>query len=436
MTAASAAVLLAVWWRTGSLDPLGRGWLPWLFVPVVIIMLGAGALYRRGLRRNFLDEVGPLETAVALATLAVLTILLVDPDRDRPGALAVRLWICAAVLIPAVRLLHAVIHQNLRKRHRAAAPTLIVGNSRIAHQLITRMEQMPEYGLRPVGVLNVVPPAPIAPDQLFAAVPYLGPPEGFAAAAEASGAEEVIISPSDIDDEHLVAMAREAHQRGMRVWVVPRLDDAIGAQVEHFGGLPLLLLPPMDAWGWQFAVKHGSDRVLAAVGLLALSPALLILTLLVKLSSPGPILFRQRRVGRDGKPFDCLKFRSMRSPEASGGIDGADRRTRIGTFLRATSLDKLPQLVNVVRGDMSVVGPRPERPDFVGLFDLQIRRYGERHRVKAGMTGWAQVHGLRGQTSIADRAEWDNFYIDNWSLWLDLKILLLTIPAALRRSQI
>jgi lipopolysaccharide/colanic/teichoic acid biosynthesis glycosyltransferase len=120
---------------------------------------------------------------------------------------------------------------------------------------------------------------------------------------------------------------------------------------------------------------------------------------------------------------------------APGGVEGVDRRTRIGKIMRQTSLDELPQLLNVLRGDMSLVGPRPERPEFVELFEMQIRRYGERHRVKAGVTGWAQVHGLRGQTSIADRAEWDNYYIENWSLWLDIKILFLTVLAVLKRAE-
>jgi lipopolysaccharide/colanic/teichoic acid biosynthesis glycosyltransferase len=189
------------------------------------------------------------------------------------------------------------------------------------------------------------------------------------------------------------------------------------------------------------------DRTLAAIGLIILSPLLIALVVLVRLSSPGPIFFRQRRVGRDGEPFDVLKFRSMRPPRESdaafrpragaapGGVEGEDRRTTIGKVMRATSLDELPQLFNVLLGDMSLVGPRPERPEFVELFNEQIRRYGERHRVKAGITGWAQVHGLRGQTSIADRAEWDNFYIENWSLRLDLKILALTVLTLFRRSE-
>jgi lipopolysaccharide/colanic/teichoic acid biosynthesis glycosyltransferase len=195
-----------------------------------------------------------------------------------------------------------------------------------------------------------------------------------------------------------------------------------------------------------------------------LSPVMLIAAIAVALSSPGPVLFRQRRVGRDGKVFDFYKFRSMRlSPAqpakgdqeareqddeeagalefllggdtAPGGVEGADRRTAVGRFLRRSSLDELPQLLNVLRGDMSLIGPRPERPEFVKLFRQDVLRYGDRHRVKSGITGWAQVHGLRGQTSLAERVEWDNYYIANWSLGLDMKILALTLSALFHNAE-
>jgi lipopolysaccharide/colanic/teichoic acid biosynthesis glycosyltransferase len=169
---------------------------------------------------------------------------------------------------------------------------------------------------------------------------------------------------------------------------------------------------------------------------------MLVATLATWISLGRPILFRQLRVGRDGRTFEMIKFRSMRQSmeipsEAStlpddtapGGIEGGDRRTHLGAFLRKSSVDELPQLWNVVRGDMSLVGPRPERPEFVELFESRVYRYGERLRVKSGITGWAQIHGLRGKTSLSDRVEWDNYYIENWSLWLDLKIILRTAMA-------
>jgi lipopolysaccharide/colanic/teichoic acid biosynthesis glycosyltransferase len=231
--------------------------------------------------------------------------------------------------------------------------------------------------------------------------------------------------------------------------MVPRLFDSMTAATtyEPVGGLPLLWLHRPRRGGWQYAVKHASDRVAAGLLLLAVAPLLGLLAALVRWSSPGPALFRQRRVGRDGREFELLKLRSMRVAEmhprwapkagrAPGGIEGADRRTAVGRFLRRTSLDELPQLVNVVRGEMSLVGPRPERPEFVALFEEHVGRYAERHRVRPGMTGWAQVHGLRGgRASVEDRIAWDNFYVEHWSLGLDLRILALTALAVLRAAE-
>jgi len=212
----------------------------------------------------------------------------------------------------------------------------------------------------------------------------------------------------------------------------------------------------VDPNGLQFTLKHALDRVFALALLIVLSPIILCAALAVRLSSPGPALFSQRRVGRDGKVFNFYKFRSMRvqhsqrepggedvtaldfllgGDTAPGGVEGEDRRTAVGRFLRSTSLDELPQLLNVLRGEMSLVGPRPERPEFVELFRQDIVRYGDRHRVKSGITGWAQVHGLRGQTSLAERVEWDNYYIANWSLGLDLKILAMTLIALFRNAE-
>jgi lipopolysaccharide/colanic/teichoic acid biosynthesis glycosyltransferase len=195
--------------------------------------------------------------------------------------------------------------------------------------------------------------------------------------------------------------------------------------------------------GWQFTLKEAADRAVALVALLFLAPLLLAIALGVRVSSIGPVIFRQRRIGRGGEAFMLFKFRTMVKDSgvagftlahgtAPGGIEGTDRRTTVGRWLRATSLDELPQLVNVLRGEMSLIGPRPERPEYVELFAKVVPGYTERLRVKSGITGWAQANGLRGQTSIADRVEFDNYYIENWSLALDLRILALTAVELLR----
>ncbi|CAN5508430.1 undecaprenyl-phosphate glucose phosphotransferase [soil metagenome] len=451
VVSASIAVGVARHWENPGPEGAQAGWLPWIFVPTLIALLAARQMYRRTLLRNFLDEILPVEASIALASCVLLVPLLAFTANYNTGELVFRCWVCAAVLVPAARLARAIVQRHLRRKYRSASPTLFIGNGPIAHQLMDHMQRLPDYGMRPVGVLDssTSVTAGELPELVRVDVPLLGTPSDLADVAGATGATELVIAFSPIPDAELISVVRTAHEIGMRVWVVPRFFDAVGARshLEHVGGLPLLVLPEVDPRGWEFAVKHAMDRTFSALGLLLISPVFVLLMLLVRLSSPGPIFFRQERIGRDGKPFDCLKFRSMRAPlpsdeqfdlevgSAPGGVEGVDRRTRIGKLMRQTSLDELPQLLNVLRGDMSLVGPRPERPDFVELFEMQIRRYGDRHRVKAGVTGWAQVHGLRGQTSIADRAEWDNYYIENWSVWLDLKILALTVLAVLRRSE-
>ena len=277
-----------------------------------------------------------------------------------------------------------------------------------------------------------------------------------------TGVSNLIVAFSSVADARVSRLIQRCQELGVEVSVVPRMFDTINDRVGYdtVGGLPLMSFTTVDPNGVQFALKHALDRVFALLLLLLLSPVMLCAAIAVRLSSPGPVLFRQRRVGRDGREFDFYKFRSMRLPRASGRGPSSRTLTRKsalefllgrrhrpgrrrgrrsphgrGRFLRRTSLDELPQLFNVLRGEMSLVGPRPERPEFVELFGQDVVRYGDRHRVKSGITGWAQVHGLRGQTSLAERVEWDNYYIANWSLGLDLKILALTLAALFRNAE-
>ena len=279
-----------------------------------------------------------------------------------------------------------------------------------------------------------------------------GPPSELVRIAQETQAEHVILAFSSVPDRGLVPLVRQCEANRIEVSLVPRMFESLTKRLryEKIGTLPLVGLRSVDPKGWQFAIKHTLDRLVAALGLILLLPILAATALAIKLDSRGPVLFRQRRIGRDGRAFDMLKFRSMESGSteadididdspfelpaglAPGGVEGEDRRTGLGRFLRRHSLDELPQLVNVLKGDMSLVGPRPERPEFAAMFAETLPRYDDRHRVKSGITGWAQVNGLRGRTSLADRVGWDNYYIQNWSLDLDAKILLLTLAAILR----
>lgn len=442
-------------WMIDHNDALGVFPWTWLFIPFMVVLLGARSMYQRRLSDRFLDEFEPVETSVAVAAMLTLGVIMYAvpafepgttvPEYVRPSDVMVRIWLLAAVLVPLVRFTRSLAQRYLRRKFSFGKPAIVVGSGPIAHQIITRMTQVPDYGLRPVGIIDDTRPANIVAE----GVQYLGTTDNLERAVVQTGAEKLIIAHSAVSDEKLAIIAQRAHHLGMMVRVVPRMMDVVGvgAKIEHMGGIPLMTLSHTDPTGWQFALKHAIDRSCAAVGLVLISPLFLTLMLLVRLSSPGPIFFGQDRIGRDGKVFQCLKFRSMRPADpaaaaftvkdgaAPGGVEGEDRRTWIGKIMRKTSMDELPQLLNVVKGHMSLVGPRPERPEFVELFEMQIRRYGDRHRVKAGMTGWAQVHGLRGQTSIADRAEFDNFYIENWSILLDMKILALTVLAVLRSAE-
>ena len=247
-------------------------------------------------------------------------------------------------------------------------------------------------------------------------------------------AKMVLVSLSQHEMHRMDALIRSLKDEMIDLQIIPDYSDylALGAEVDSFEGLPLVQLNQSPLFGYQSWMKRGFDFVMSFLGLLVLLPLLSVIGLLVKLTSKGPMLYRQERMGIDGKTFGMLKFRSMRvdAEDKTGAVwavKNDDRRTPIGTFLRSTSIDELPQLWNVLVGDMSLVGPRPERPVFVNQFRNQIPNYMLRHKVKSGITGWAQINGWRGDTSLEKRIECDLYYIRNWSPWLDVKILFLTV---------
>ena len=207
---------------------------------------------------------------------------------------------------------------------------------------------------------------------------------------------------------------------------------SLRAEAEMFEGLPLITLQGSPLYGWNLVIKRVLDVVGASAALVVFSPVLCAIAALVKLTSPGPVFFRQLRMGLDGQAFEMLKFRSMKldAESETGPVwtqPNDDRRTPIGAFLRRTSLDELPQFWNVLRGEMSIVGPRPERPEFIARFRETLPQYMLRHKMKAGITGWAQINGWRGNTSLERRIEHDLYYIEHWSIWFDFKIMLLTV---------
>jgi exopolysaccharide biosynthesis polyprenyl glycosylphosphotransferase len=423
--------------------------------PLVMLLLYLRGLYRTRLRALVLDGVAPVVSAVSVAAMTVAMLGLLVNGRVPDQADWVRAWLYALLAVGAGRAILSLAQRWARGKRLIGKPVLIMGAGVVGSQVARRLESHPEYGLRPVGFLDHDPRS--SAEVGGREMPVLGTVEDLDETVRRTGVKNLIVAFSSVADARVSRLIQRCQEQGIEVSVVPRMFDTINNRVGYdtVGGLPLMSFTTVNPKGVQFAIKHGFDRVFATVLLVLSSPLLLFTALAVCLSSPGPVLFRQRRVGRDGKEFDLYKFRSMRlQPDqtelsgddstalefllggdtAPGGVEGHDRRTPIGRFLRRSSLDELPQLLNVLRGEMSLIGPRPERPEFVELFHQDINRYDDRHRVKSGITGWAQVHGLRGQTSLAERVEWDNYYIAYWSLGLDLRILALTFMALLRNG--
>ena len=462
-------------------ESVSQGGLGWglVFVAITFAALKLRGAYDYRVRLSPLRDLARMVGATSTAAILVLSARLLSNDVPGAAAQAVRLWLATTICLAIGRTLLALWLRERRRRGRGLTPTLVIGAGPVGSRLAQRLVERPELGLRPVGFLDddtAAPDGDREPDP--GDPPLLGSTWDLDDVIRRERVGHVIVAFAAAPHEVLVNLIRRCGDAGVRVSVVPRLFEEVTRriEVEHLGGIPLMRTRRVDPKGWHFGVKYLIDRAAAAFMLVLISPLMLAIALGVKLSSRGPLFFRQPRVGLDGHEFMMLKFRTMRGePGADGEWDAAwaaqviseaggngngtgngngmgrqaareprdgdgdgpevvDRRTKIGRFLRTTSLDELPQLLNVLVGDMSLVGPRPERTAYVRAFQEHVYRYGDRHRVKSGLTGWAQVHGLRGDSSLADRVEWDNYYIENWSLALDCQILCLTVPAMLARE--
>ena len=424
--------------------PSGGYLWPALFVLVALTVLASHGAYSRRLLVDLLDEMRSLIVAIGLATMAIVTLrVMLYAAPQQTAAETLRLAVFTAVYLAAGRVGLDLARTHAR-RAGEAVPTLIIGAGNVGHTTAKRLLEHPELGLKPIGFLDKEPRQDVTASSHL---PVLGASWDFEQVVREHNVGQVIITFSTAPNEVLLRMVKRGEELGVGVSLVPRLFEKVTERltIDHLGGLPLLTSHPSNPRGWQVALKYALDRLLALAVLILCSPVMFVAALAAWLSLGRPILFRQLRVGRDGRAFEMFKFRSMRlnwevpdqasevltlpDDTAPGGVEGDDRCSRVGTFLRKTSIDELPQLLNVLKGDMSLIGPRPERSEYVELFESRVYRYNDRHRVKSGITGWAQIHGLRGKTSLSDRVEWDNYYIENWSLWLDFKIALRTVTA-------
>jgi exopolysaccharide biosynthesis polyprenyl glycosylphosphotransferase len=296
------------------------------------------------------------------------------------------------------------------------------------------MKEHPEYGLEPIGFVDG--PSDIGSLPL----PHLGSIRQLEGILRRFDVHRVVVAFGRVREADWVSIMRTAVVNGVEIHVVPRFFDigmASTGGTDHIWGIPLCRVRRSVLHSVAWRTKRIIDLACAGVLLVLGAPLLALIAIAVRFSSPGPILFRQRRIGQRGREFDLLKFRSMRTDHdgATSWAATEEDQTALGRWLRRTSLDELPQLWNVVRGDMSLVGPRPERPHFAARFTTDIPGYGDRHRLPVGLTGWAQIHGLRGnETSLTERVRFDNVYIECWSPWLDVVTLLRTVAAVVRMA--
>lgn len=449
-----AAALALAAFATVAVSDVSPG-LAAAFVVASMAVLGYRGAYVPRLNGSLLDELGRVLPGIALAAMGLLAAGELTQASADASASVVPLWVVGTAFFVAARTLMAVAARRSFRTGTGGVPTLIVGAGDVGRRLATRLEQRPELGLRPIGFLDARPKNQERTESKT--LPVLGGSWDLEDVVARHGVGRLVITFSTAPHHVLLDIISRANRLGVEVSIVPRLFESLSSRltIEHVGGIVLLQSDGVDPKGVQFAMKYALDRVIAAVALVLIAPLLFIIALAVKLDSPGPILFRQQRVGLDGRVFTLLKFRSMhgspetdseadqawlesaaaggtQAPAAKQGTPATNRETRVGSLLRKSSLDELPQLLNILRGELSFVGPRPERVTAVRMVAPHVHRYGDRQRVKSGLTGWAQVHGLRGETSLHDRVEWDNAYIENWSVWLEIKTLILTVPAVLR----
>ncbi|MEN6478318.1 MAG: undecaprenyl-phosphate glucose phosphotransferase, partial [Anaerolineales bacterium] len=375
-----------------------------------------------------LDLLYRLLSATSISSLVstALSFLVSRPDQDLTRSLVIYNWALSFILVAIGRAITGGISNALHRRQ--PVRLVLVGTGDIA-QMVLQKTKPARLGYRVIGFVDGDTSA-----KEIAGVPVLGSRAELGRIIHDHQAEEVIIALAEASHDELLDMISTCEAERASVRIFPDLFQIVASElaISDLDGLPLLQVRNVALRGWRATVKRVIDVVGSGAALVLLSPLMMLVTLAIRLESKGPVFYAQTRVGLDGKPFPCLKFRSMRvDAEAETGPVWATpddpRRTRVGEFLRRTSIDELPQLINVLLGEMSLVGPRPERPVFVEQFKAVVPRYMERHKEKAGLTGWAQVNGLRGDTSIVERTKYDLYYIENWSLLFDIKIMVRTV---------
>ncbi len=402
-----------------------------LFVTITILFLNRQYYIPRSLSR--IDQAYYVFISVSvgmLIALAVATIIFRNNQAilDYPRAMMVYDWLLTIVLLILGRLVHSWVRKRLQDRGIGKDRVLIVGTGDTARMIMQRIAWSPALGYDLVGIVN----GEAAGSEILG-FRVLGQPEDLPDLINEYHVDEVIIAMPEKGHREMLHVISYCERGRVTIKIFPDLFQYVTthAGIDDLGGLPLLSVRDYALRGYLLTLKRLIDFIGATLGLIAFSPLMLLTALAIKLESPGPVFFIQPRMGLDGREFMMIKFRSMRTDAEKDGpgwtVKNDPRQTRLGTWLRRLEVDELPNLINVWLGEMSLVGPRPEQAYYVEQFRRYVPRYMDRHREKGGMTGWAQVNGLRGDSSISERTKYDLWYSENWSILLDTKILLRTV---------
>lgn len=372
-----------------------------------------------------------------LLAVAFSTLIFKDNEAilDYPRAMLIYAWALTIILLILGRVLHQSVRNRLRDRGIGKDKVVVVGSGDTARMVLQRISWSPQLGYEVLGVLN-------GDDGLteVQGYPVIGTPEDLQTLIPEQRIDEVIVAIPEKGHRETMRVISYCERGRVTIKVFPDLFQyiTVHAGIEDLGGLPLLAVRDYALRGYLLTLKRLIDLVVSTVAIILLSPLMVLTAILIKLESPGPVFFIQPRMGLDGKEFMMIKFRSMRNDAEKNGpgwtVENDPRQTRIGTWLRKLEVDELPNLINVFLGEMSLVGPRPEQAYYVEQFRKSVPRYMDRHREKGGMTGWAQVNGLRGDTSISERTKYDLWYSENWSILLDTKIMLRTMWKIVKRQ--
>ncbi len=413
-------------------------WYVVYILPFWLLVFALSGLYKISRERNYFNDLYKIFVSNSVVILIFIVVIFFGRAFFFSRLILVLILAISVLVVFLGRIIVGEIQRYLYRYGYGVHKVIVVGNSPVASRLIHEILNQKRLGLKFVGLVSDI--SKKSQSQEFQ---FLGSIDNLSDIVKKVKPDEIILTDISINRKKIINIIQICSDANISFKFISDVFSMVttSASSNTLAGLPIMELKTIALDGWGRIVKRLFDIVFSVVLLVILSPLFLLAAILVRISSPGPVIFKQKRVGRDGKVFNFYKFRSMYTDKCdfsdkgkkwTTAKDEKSRITPIGRILRKSNIDEIPQFYNVLKGDMSFVGPRPELPTFVDKFQKDIPEYYRRHRVKSGLTGWAVVNGLKGDTSIEERVRYDIFYIENWSFWFDLKIIIKTVFLVIR----